>query len=233
MILTIFVSLLIIIVLHEGGHLLAALLCGCRVEEFSIGFGEPILFETKIKGIKFTFRLLLLGGECKLGGELHETCHTDDFLNLGYTKKVIIALAGIVVNIITGLVAWNWGLHIGNETLALFGYFSTFLALFNALPIFPCLDGGYLVWLPYLVNKYGWEAGVVKFAKYVRRSFVFLMATNIICIPWAIYYLGNWTWLVIGLFLLVFALSWKSYLQKLSQFYNDCVYYYCKWTKKI
>ena len=37
----------VIVFLHEGGHFLAAILCGVKVEAFSIGMG-PVLLHKKI-----------------------------------------------------------------------------------------------------------------------------------------------------------------------------------------
>ena len=37
------VGLGLLVVLHEGGHFVAARLCGMRVERFSIGFGPTLL----------------------------------------------------------------------------------------------------------------------------------------------------------------------------------------------
>ena len=36
-------GLALLIVVHEGGHFLAARLCGMRVERFSVGFGKPLV----------------------------------------------------------------------------------------------------------------------------------------------------------------------------------------------
>lgn len=49
------------VLIHELGHFLSALALGIPVEEFSIGFG-PKLFQFKFKGIKYSLRLIFLGG---------------------------------------------------------------------------------------------------------------------------------------------------------------------------
>lgn len=49
------------VLIHELGHFLSALALGIPVEEFSIGFG-PKLCQFKFKGIKYSLRLIFLGG---------------------------------------------------------------------------------------------------------------------------------------------------------------------------
>ena len=49
------------ILLHEIGHFVSAIALGIPVEEFSIGFG-PKLVQLKARGIKYSLRLVLLGG---------------------------------------------------------------------------------------------------------------------------------------------------------------------------
>ncbi|HIU46883.1 MAG TPA: site-2 protease family protein [Candidatus Fimadaptatus faecigallinarum] len=49
------------ILLHEIGHFVSAIALGIPVEEFSIGFG-PKLVQFKARGIKYSLRLVLLGG---------------------------------------------------------------------------------------------------------------------------------------------------------------------------
>ena len=58
----------VIVFLHEGGHFLAAILCGVKVEAFSIGMG-PVLLHKKIKNIDWRISLLPLGGYCSMKGE--------------------------------------------------------------------------------------------------------------------------------------------------------------------
>ncbi|HID32521.1 MAG TPA: RIP metalloprotease RseP [bacterium (Candidatus Stahlbacteria)] len=56
------------ILIHELGHLLAALLSGIPVERFSIGFG-PMIIKRKIKGIDFGIGPIPLGGYVKIRGK--------------------------------------------------------------------------------------------------------------------------------------------------------------------
>lgn len=60
--------LFFLIVFHEFGHLIAAKICGVKVESFSVGFG-PVLLHKTIKGTDYRLSLIPLGGYCGLKGE--------------------------------------------------------------------------------------------------------------------------------------------------------------------
>ena len=87
--LEILLILIIMIILHESGHLIASLLLKVKVEAFSIGFGRPF-FKKIFKGIEFRFAPILLGGYTKVKGE-------DDYSGNGllaqpYYKKFLIII---------------------------------------------------------------------------------------------------------------------------------------------
>lgn len=56
------------ILIHELGHLIAALLSGVPVEKFSIGFG-PLIIKKRIKGIDCGISPIPLGGYVKIKGK--------------------------------------------------------------------------------------------------------------------------------------------------------------------
>lgn len=56
----------ILVVLHEGGHFLAAKLCKIKVNEFSVGFGK-LIFSKNFKGTRYSLRLIPLRRICKYG----------------------------------------------------------------------------------------------------------------------------------------------------------------------
>ena len=62
---------LILIVIHEFGHFIAAKLLGVRVNEFAVGFG-PKLFSKQGKETKYSVNLVPLGGYCAMEGEDEE-----------------------------------------------------------------------------------------------------------------------------------------------------------------
>jgi membrane-associated protease RseP (regulator of RpoE activity) len=179
------ISLLVCIILHELSHLIVAKKLDCGVDIFSIGFGRPF-YRKEFKGTIYQVSPILLGGYCKLTDELIPTENKNGFSNLPYLKKVYIAIAGCATNILSGLLSLFLGKLFHNYYFAYFGLISISLGITNLLPIAPCLDGGYIVYLP-LFLKIWKEKGLEKFAKSCRISFIILMTLNILCIPYLIY----------------------------------------------
>jgi len=181
------ISLMIVIIMHELAHFGVALLCKCRVEEVSLGFGK-LLYSIEYKKIKYSIRLILMGGYCKLKDELSYSRSKYAFSNLRYMKKVAISMAGIVVNVIAGAIAMALGWFFGSRTLLYFGLISIALGITNAIP-FPALDGSY----PFLVlleKRYGKKKGYMIMNKICKIGFIILMALNIAFLPLMIYYLA-------------------------------------------
>jgi len=178
-----FISLILIIILHEASHLIIAKRCGCGVIRYSIGFGKPILFSKKIKGTIYQITPWIFGGFCELKGELIETNDKDAFINLPYRKKLAIAIAGCAVNIFSGTLAMIFGLRFHIYYLYYFGCISLALGISNWFIPIPCLDGGYALWYPILTKIFGKEKGTKIFAKLVRISFILIILVNIACIP--------------------------------------------------
>ena len=58
----------VLIIVHELGHFGVARALGFRVDEFAVGFG-PRIFSKERGGIRYSLRLLPLGGFCKFHGE--------------------------------------------------------------------------------------------------------------------------------------------------------------------
>ena len=56
-----------LILIHEGGHFLAARLCKVKVKEFAIGFGKTI-WQKQGAYTKYTLRLVPLRWFCKYVG---------------------------------------------------------------------------------------------------------------------------------------------------------------------
>lgn len=94
----------LLIALHEFGHFAAAKLCGVKVNEFAIGMG-PKLFHKKGKETEYTIRALPIGGFCAMEGEEEgESPDPRAFPNRPWWQRLIILLAGVFMNFLSGLV---------------------------------------------------------------------------------------------------------------------------------
>jgi regulator of sigma E protease len=100
------------VVIHEFGHFLVAKLFKIRVETFSVGFG-PRLFGKRWGHTDYRVSAIPLGGYVKLGGDesnapLEGAGATDippeEMFNLRPRwQRILVALAGPVMNVITAL----------------------------------------------------------------------------------------------------------------------------------
>lgn len=200
------IALFLTILVHEFGHLISALLCGVKVEKFSIGFGKPILHK-KLKGIDFAIAPILIGGYTKLSGEFDK--RPNGLLAQRYSKKVFIILAGVFSNLIVALICYllnyksislgitiDWALLVAifsknlqivesilrifpsNMFLLQLGLLNFGCFLFNSLP-FPALDGS-LLWLVLLEKKVKHLGLFIK--KVCGIGFVVLMILQLIII---------------------------------------------------
>lgn len=93
----------ILIALHEFGHFIAAKACGVKVNEFAIGMG-PLVLHKKGKETDYSLRLLPIGGFCAMEGEGEDGTSEDPraFPNRPWWQRVIILLAGVFMNFLTG-----------------------------------------------------------------------------------------------------------------------------------
>ena len=95
----------ILIFIHEGGHFLSARLCGVDVKEFSIGMGPKLISKTSKKsGTRYGLRALPIGGFVSMDGEDEDSENPNAFCNKSVPKRMIIVIAGAVINIIFGFI---------------------------------------------------------------------------------------------------------------------------------
>ena len=94
-----------LITIHEGGHFIVAKLCKVRVNEFAIGFG-PKIFQKQGKETLYVLRLIPLGGFVRLEGEEEHSDIEGSFSKASIGKRIAIVLAGGLVNILFGIVAF-------------------------------------------------------------------------------------------------------------------------------
>ncbi len=100
------------VVLHEFGHFIVAKLFKIRVETFSVGFG-PRLFGRKWGDTDYRVSAIPLGGYVKLGGDESnaplegagaQNIPPEEMFNLRPRwQRILVALAGPVMNILTAL----------------------------------------------------------------------------------------------------------------------------------
>lgn len=114
----IYSMVMIFALLHEFGHLIVGLLCGMKPDKLSImPFGISISF--KIKPEEYNKKI-------KEGNSIE-------------IKKIIVALAGPITNLIFILIVNNININIVKGIMII--YTNLLIMIFNLLPIYP-LDGG-------------------------------------------------------------------------------------------
>ncbi|MRR17390.1 MAG: RIP metalloprotease [Deltaproteobacteria bacterium] len=90
----VFVVICLIILVHEGGHLLAARLTSLPVKTVSIGFG-PRLAGFSRRGVDYRLSLIPLGGYIEPAVSTEE-----EFYAIGLGRRVIFTLGGVAANIV-------------------------------------------------------------------------------------------------------------------------------------
>ena len=205
-------ALMLAVIVHELGHTISALICGVKVEAFSVGFGKPI-WHKKLFGIDVRFCPILLGGYTKIAGEFDK--RKDGFLAQRYSKKVFILLSGVAMNFLLACICYkiNYGSIIEGFTIDMMIFKSIFTkdylipsmiignympnifllqlsliniicALFNIVP-FPALDGG-MLWLVLLENK------IKNFERFMKKifayGFAFLMILQFALLIYVFYF---------------------------------------------
>jgi regulator of sigma E protease len=107
-----------VVFIHELGHFLVAKWCDVHVETFSIGFG-PALPGCSYKWGETTYKLALfpLGGYVKMLGEGGENDEEDtdprSYKNKSVGQRMAIISAGVVMNVLFGLVVFVAAFKIG------------------------------------------------------------------------------------------------------------------------
>ena len=96
--------LAIIIVVHELGHFIVGRALGFKILEFAVGFG-PQLIKWERNGIKYSIRLIPLGGACMFAGEDED--NKDDpraMNNMPWYKRWAVLFSGAGFNIVFALI---------------------------------------------------------------------------------------------------------------------------------
>lgn len=137
-----YATIMILCVIHEFGHVVMGLIMGLKIEKIEImPLGLSVSFKLKIDDYN---------KKIKKG-------------NIVQLKKIAIAIAGPVTNLIMLLIVLNTKIDfkiVSNEILA---YANILIMLFNLLPIYP-LDGGRI--LKELIHIF---EGSIKSKIYIRK----------------------------------------------------------------
>ena len=94
---------IILILVHEFGHFIAAKLVGVRVNEFAVGFG-PKLFSKKWGETKYAVNLIPLGGYCAMEGEDENSDDQRAFCNKSAWRRFLVVVMGAVFNLLLGFI---------------------------------------------------------------------------------------------------------------------------------
>ncbi len=134
----------LIIIIHEGGHFVAARLMKIKVNEFSIGMG-PKLFQFKKGDTKYTLRLILFGGYCAMEGESEDSDDENSFAKKKVWQRFFVVVAGALMNLILGflviVIMLSSGSLIGTTEIAKFDDKAVSSATLKQGDIIKSIDG--------------------------------------------------------------------------------------------
>jgi regulator of sigma E protease len=99
----------LIVMVHEGGHFMAARLTGMGVFEFSIGFG-PAIVQWKKNNVLYAIRIIPLGGYVRIAGvsldDEEGADRPDGFDKKCLAARVFVLVAGVLMNVVLALVVY-------------------------------------------------------------------------------------------------------------------------------
>ena len=104
------IGLSFLIFIHELGHYWLARRQGMKVEAFSIGFGQAV-YSWDINGVRWQIGWLPFGGYVRIAGMQREGSRepyeiSDGFYSKTPLQRILVSLAGPLVNIIFALIAF-------------------------------------------------------------------------------------------------------------------------------
>ena len=113
------VTLSIIMVFHELGHLLVARRCGIKVERFQIGFGKPLWSWKDASGTQYAMAPILLGAFVKMLDERDGDVEHSE-MHMAHNRKNVwqrmaVAAAGPAANFLLAILVF-WALFFSGET---------------------------------------------------------------------------------------------------------------------
>lgn len=92
----------LIIFIHELGHFTVAKLSGVTIHEFSLGMG-PTIYKYQGPKVKYSLRLLPIGGYVAMEGEDAESDDENAFSKKPIWQRMLVVIAGAFMNLVLGL----------------------------------------------------------------------------------------------------------------------------------
>ncbi len=140
--------IVVLIVVHEFGHFVAAKLSGMRVDEFGLGYPPRALTIATVGGTAYTLNWLPFGGFVKIYGEDGNAAGPRAFSSRPRILQALVLVAGIAMNLVFAYVLITGALMAGTPR-ALTGSEvglarDTELAVANVLPASPAALAGLL-----------------------------------------------------------------------------------------
>jgi len=113
----VFIGFSLLIVLHEGGHFLAAKATGMRVERFFLFFG-PTIWSFKRGETEYGVKAIPLGGYVKITGmnpeeEVPPEHQENAYFRKPVWKRIVVVAAGPAVNIALALLVFFFVFRVG------------------------------------------------------------------------------------------------------------------------
>ncbi len=101
-----FLSLIILMIIHEFGHFIIAKKFGVKVEEFGIGY-PPRMFGKKIGETIYSVNWIPLGAFVRIYGEEGGVEESRSFTNLKIWKRVLIIIGGVAAFWIAAIIIFS------------------------------------------------------------------------------------------------------------------------------
>ena len=137
-----YATIMVLCVIHELGHVVMGMIMGLRVEKIEImPLGLSVSFKVNVE-------------------DYNKKIRKGNILQL---KKIAIAAAGPLTNLIMLLIVLNTNINLKIVSNEIVAYANILIMLFNLLPIYP-LDGGRI--LKEIIHIF---EGSIKSKKYIRR----------------------------------------------------------------
>ena len=113
-----FISLGVLVTIHEFGHFWVARRCGVKVERFSIGFGTPLFRWHDRLGTEFVIAALPLGGYVKMLDDRDSEISNEDkphtFRGQSVWGRIAIVSAGPLANFLLAVLLF-WVLFLSGD----------------------------------------------------------------------------------------------------------------------